>query len=177
MLPNVKEVPTSSTMNLPITIEPMTEKDLLAVSAIEEASFDPPWPLNSFRTDLQYNRLAFYRVAHFEDRLVGYIGAWLVLDEVHITTLAVDQEFRQKGIASALIQLLIDEAVNRGALSMTLEVRPSNKAARAFYKKWGFTIRGRRKRYYPDEDALIMTCDNLSEYQSKTDDHNAERTE
>jgi len=100
-------------MNLPITIEPMTEKDLLAVSAIEEASFDPPWPLNSFRTDLQYNRLAFYRVAHFEDRIVGYIGAWLVLDEVHITTLAVDQEFRQKGIASALIQILIDEAAAR----------------------------------------------------------------
>jgi len=162
-LPNVKEVPTSSTMNLPITIEPMTEKDLLAVSAIEVASFNPPWPLNSFRTDLQYNRLAFYRVAHFEDRLVGYTGAWLVLDEVHITTLAVDREFRQKGIASALIQILIDEAAARGAHSMTLEVRPSNKAARAFYKKWGFTIRGRRKRYYPDEDALIMTTPRIDD--------------
>ena len=82
-------------MKFPISIEPMTEQDLPEVNAIEELSFDPPWPLQSFKTDLKYNKLAFYQVARHEGNLVGYIGAWIVLDEVHITTLAVDSSFRR----------------------------------------------------------------------------------
>ncbi len=157
-------------MKLPITIAPMTKEDLPEVSVIEEESFNPPWPLQSFKTDLQYNRLAYYRVARHAGTLVGYIGAWIVLDEVHITTLAVEKNYRRQGIAGTLIQTLINEACHRGAGSMTLEVRPSNVIARAFYKKWGFTVRGRRKRYYPDEDALIMTRDNLCAIAEKSDE-------
>lgn len=163
MLPNAKEVLKNNKMTLPITIEPMTEDDLTEVNAIEVVSFNPPWPLQSFKTDLKYNRLAFYRVARDNGKLVGYVGAWIVLEEVHITTLAVDRAYRRRGIASNLIQILLDEARKRGATSMTLEVRPSNVIARAFYKKWGFAVCGRRKRYYPDEDALIMTRKNLAE--------------
>jgi ribosomal-protein-alanine N-acetyltransferase len=144
-------------MNLPFNIEIMTKNDLDEVTAIENSSFNQPWTLQSFKTDLQYNRLAYYLVARHEDKLVGYIGAWIVLDEAHITTLAVDHAYRRQGVASCLIQALIDEGVRRGISSLTLEVRPSNKVARSFYKKWGFSVRGRRKRYYTDEDALIMS--------------------
>lgn len=161
MLPNAKEVLNNNNMTLPIIIEPMKENDLSEVNAIEVASFDPPWPLQSFKTDLKQNRLAYYMVARHEGTLVGYVGAWIVLDEVHITTLAVDKDYRRQGIANSLIDNLLNEACRRGANSMSLEVRPSNKAARSFYKKWGFTVCGRRKRYYPDEDALIMTRSNL----------------
>ena len=144
-------------MNLPFDIEMMTKDDLDEVTAIENSCFNQPWTLQSFKTDLQYNRLAYYLVARHDGKIVGYIGAWIVLGEAHITTLAVDHDYRCHGVASCLIQALIDEGARRGVTSLTLEVRPSNKVARSFYKKWGFTVRGRRKRYYTDEDALIMS--------------------
>ena len=144
-------------MKLPFSVEMMVKEDLDEVTAIENSSFNQPWTLQSFKTDLQYNRLAYYLVARHDGKIVGYIGAWIVLDEAHITTLAVEHAYRRHGVASCLIQALIDEGNRRCISSLTLEVRPSNKVARSFYKKWGFSVRGRRKRYYTDEDALIMT--------------------
>ncbi len=144
-----------------ITIEPMSEKDLEVVAAIEADSFSDPWPLEAFRTELLNNQLAAYFVARHKGRVIAYIGSWLVLDEVHITTLAVETPYRRRGIASRLVKTLIEKSRSGGARFLTLEVRPSNKAARYFYEKWGFTVLGRRKRYYIDEDALIMTKENL----------------
>ena len=135
----------------------MNEKDIAAVAAIEQDSFSDPWPLEAFRGELQNNRLASYYVARHRAKVVAYIGAWQILDEVHITTLAVEESYRRHGIASKLLKMLLDKVRAGGARYITLEVRPSNTEARRFYEKWGFTALGRRKRYYSDEDALIMT--------------------
>lgn len=142
-----------------LVIEPMGDDHITPVAAIETASFKDPWPQEAFQTELHNNRLAFYLVARFNpgEAIVGYIGAWRVLDEVHITTLAVTENCRRCGIASRLVEDLIKKTARRGARFITLEVRPSNQAARKFYEKLGFKTLGRRKRYYVDEDALIMT--------------------
>ena len=144
-----------------LIIEPMHEADIPVVSAIETASFKDPWPLESFVNELQSNDLAIYLVARYSpgDQVIAYIGAWQVLDEVHITTLAVAEEHRRCGVASRLVENLLEITAEQGARYMALEVRPSNKSARRFYEKHGFTVLGQRKRYYVDEDALIMTKD------------------
>jgi len=151
-------------MDETIKIESMEEDDLKAVAAIEAASFPDPWPLQSFQTELQCNRLAVYYVARFEDAVIAYIGAWIIIDEVHITTLAVEETYRRRCIATRLIDTLIEKARQSGARCLTLEVRPSNTNARCFYDRLGFKELGRRKRYYSDEDALIMTREDLSPY-------------
>ncbi len=143
-------------------IEKMTEADIEAVAAIEQASFKDPWSIKSFQTELRQNRLAIYYVARLEGEIIAYIGAWLIIDEAHITTLAVAEPYRSRGIATDLLKTLIAKARNEEIQCLTLEVRPSNTGARVFYEKQGFRILGRRKRYYRDEDALIMTKDNLA---------------
>jgi len=139
----------------------MTGEDLRAVSAIEQASFRDPWSLQSFQTEIETNPLAFYLVARREEKVIAYIGAWIVQDEVHITTLAVDVQYRRRGVALGLVKELISRVASSGACCLTLEVRPSNTAARRFYEKLGFVVLGRRKFYYADEDALIMTKNGL----------------
>lgn len=157
MLTNGREVRNNRTMKQLVIIEPMTEADLEAVAAIEQASFQDPWPLQSFCNELQNNRLAIYFVARSEDLVIAYLGAWIIIDEIHITTMAVAEPYRRRGIGDRLINVLSEKAQLSGAHCLTLEVRPSNTAARCFYEKLGFVILGRRKRYYRNEDALIMT--------------------
>ncbi len=146
-----------------LEIEPMGAEDAEAVAAIEKASFSDPWPLEAFYGELQ-NSIAFYFVARLNGTVTAYIGAWLVLDEVHITTLAVLEDYRRRGIASRLVEKLIEVTRPRGGRFLTLEVRPSNRAALKFYEKYGFTVSGRRKRYYINEDALIMIREDLQSY-------------
>ncbi|NMA91808.1 MAG: ribosomal protein S18-alanine N-acetyltransferase [Firmicutes bacterium] len=134
----------------------MEELDLDRVLSIESSSFAHTWSRQSFESELRINRLAVYRVARLEEKVVGYGGIWLIVDEAHLTTLAVDQAYRGRGIATALLQNLVESARRIGATKMSLEVRPSNRIARHLYEGFGFKIRGVRKRYYPDEDALIM---------------------
>ena len=148
-------------MDNQVTIEPMGEEDIETIAAIEQDSFSDPWPLEAFRGELFNNRLAAYYVARHKGKPVAYIGAWRILDEVHITTLAVEESYRRRGLASRLLETLIEKVRSGGASFVTLEVRPSNKAARLFYEKRGFSVLGRRKRYYRDEDALIMTREDL----------------
>lgn len=143
-------------------IEKMTEADIEVVAAIERASFADPWSVQSFQTELQQNRLATYYVARLAGEVIAYIGAWLIIDEAHITTLAVAEPYRCRGIATDLLKTLIAKARDEGIKCLTLEVRPSNTGARIFYEKHGFRTLGRRKRYYQDEDALIMTRENLA---------------
>ncbi len=149
-------------MDLALTIEPMTHADLQAVTAIERESFRDPWSLHSFQTEIETNRLALYLVGRIKDEVVAYIGAWIVLKEIHITTLAVSKSWRRRGIASQMVGALVEMTGPRGAACLTLEVRPSNTAARQFYEKLGFAVMGRRRHYYADEDALIMTKNNLT---------------
>jgi ribosomal-protein-alanine N-acetyltransferase len=148
-----------------VRIEPMGLDDVPAVQAIEHASFTTPWPPHAYRNELESNRLATYLVARVEDAVVGYAGVWLMVDEAHITTFAVDPRWRRQRIGERLLVAVLDVARQRRAREATLEVRLSNLPARRLYEKYGFKPVGLRPHYYSDdrEDALIMTTDPLSE--------------
>ena len=111
------------------------------------------------------NRLASYLVARVDDDIVGYGGMWLMVDEAHITTFAIDPAWRRQHIGERLLLEFVDVAILRRAREMTLEVRLSNLPARRLYEKFGFRPVGVRPRYYSDdhEDALIMTTLPLSD--------------
>ena len=136
---------------------------LPAVHAIERASFSVPWPDDAYRNELSTNRLASYVVARAEDAVVGFAGLWVMVDEAHVTTFAVDPRWRRRGVGERLLLALLDLAVARRAREATLEVRLSNMPARRLYEKYGFRPVGIRPRYYSDngEDALIMTTEAL----------------
>lgn len=149
---------------LRILIEPMTVADLPAVHRIERASFSVPWPDDAYRSEIESNRLASYLVIRAGDELVAYGGIWLMVDEAHITTFAVDPAWRRQRVGETLLLALLDVAVARRAREATLEVRLSNVPARRLYEKYGFRPVGLRPRYYSDngEDALIMTTEPLA---------------
>ncbi len=138
--------------------------DLETVHEIERRSFRTPWPAHAYRTELETNRLAHYLVARVDGRVVGYGGVWLMVDEAHITTFAVDPAWRRRRIGERLLLALLELALEHHARVATLEVRLSNLAARRLYEKYGFRPVGLRPRYYSDdnEDALIMTTDALA---------------
>jgi ribosomal-protein-alanine N-acetyltransferase len=142
----------------------MSLEHLNQVLEIEEASFPAPWSYYAFAYEILQNNLAHYIVAVSGQEVVGYSGMWLVLDEAHITNVAVHPDHRQKSIGKSLMLEMIRLAVLGGSTKMTLEVRPTNTAARRLYELLGFVEKGRRKRYYTDnnEDAIIMWKDNLT---------------
>jgi ribosomal-protein-alanine N-acetyltransferase len=105
------------------------------------------------------------------DHLVGFVGLWFMLDEAHITAIASRSTHRGKGIGELLLIASIELALVEGAKMVTLEARVSNTVAHNLYKKYGFSITGRRKRYYSDnnEDAFVMSTEDITtpEYQEK----------
>lgn len=141
-----------------VVIEPMRVEHLSRVLEIERASFPTPWPRDAYLQEIKGNRLASYIVAKVGEEVVGYAGMWVILDEAHITTIAVDPRYRRQSIGERLLVALIDEAMRRGARWMTLEVRKSNMAAQSLYRKYGFRDIGIRRGYYSDnrEDAIVM---------------------
>lgn len=139
-----------------LTIEQMKTADLEDVARIEKSAFEQPWTAQSFRSELIKNDLAHYMVARMGERVVGYGGIWVIFNEAHLTTLAVDKVYRRRGVGAALLSGLIERSSQLGARRISLEVRPSNLAARTLYKKFGFNARGLRKHYYTDEDGLVM---------------------
>jgi ribosomal-protein-alanine N-acetyltransferase len=145
------------------SIVPMTTPDVAAVTRIERASFSTVWPSDAFYNELSTNKLAHYFVGRFEDRIVAYGGIWVILEDSHITTLAVDPDYRGRRFGDVLLMRLIDEAIDRGAGWMTLEVRESNTVAQRLYRKYGFTTVTMRTGYYSDdnESALIMWAGSL----------------
>ena len=102
------------------------------------------------------------QVAELET-IVGYAGMWMMVDDAHVTTIAVDPAYRGEGIGELLIVDLLEHANLVGAMTVTLECRVSNSIAQALYRKYTFQNAGIRKRYYSDdgEDALIMTTEPL----------------
>lgn len=146
-----------------IKVVPMEPEHLDAVMAIENVSFPIPWRREAFLFEILLNETADYVVALYRDQVVGYGGMWLVLDEAHITNIAVHPDCRGRGIGRRILQELIKRAALRGATKMTLEVRPSNLIARKLYRDLGFEEKGVRKRYYQDnhEDAIIMWLEDL----------------
>ena len=142
----------------PLQIRRMTPGDLNQVMEIEHCSFPLPWSRGSFEKELRDNSYACYLVAETEERgkVAGYAGCWVLFDEAHITTLAVHPAYRRGGIGRMLLAALLELADARGAQQVFLEVRDSNAAARRLYTEFGFEIKGIRKKYYHDEDALVM---------------------
>ena len=143
----------------------MTMDDLDAVVAIEEATFPTPWSKDSFRQELERNVAARYLVAEKDGTVIGYAGAWVILDESHITNIAIAEAERGNGYGRILTEALMQYLANLGAEYATLEVRKSNIRAQNLYKSLGFIALGVRKRYYEDnqEDAIIMVCDHMPE--------------
>ncbi len=140
-------------------IELMRIEDLEAVLEIEETSFPTPWSKNSFLYELTENQRAIYLVAKNEfNKVVGYIGMWVVFDEGHITNLAAHPLYRRQGVGRTLLNELVAVARRNGVQYLTLEVRRSNLSAQDLYQKIGFVHMGVRRKYYLDnrEDALIM---------------------
>lgn len=141
-----------------ICLRPMKREDIDGIVAVENASFSQPWSRQSLLDELT-NKLAYYLVAADGKRVAGYVGAWFISGEGHITNIAVDPAYRRRGIGRALLEGLQAECKRREGTLLTLEVRVSNTPALKLYRSFGFEPAGRRKEYYQDnhEDALIMT--------------------
>lgn len=144
-----------------VKIRPMTAADVDSVVVIENLSFSLPWSRSAFETEIAENDLAHYLVAQVSDNIVAYAGMWMILDESHVTNVAVLPDYRGQGIGKLIMASLIVCAGQHGANRMTLEVRASNDAAKNLYRQFGFEAAGLRKQYYTDsnEDAIIMWLD------------------
>jgi len=144
-------------MNNNLIIRDMKLEDIDSVYDVEKSCFSDPWSKDSFKKEIK-NNLAKYLVAQVEDKVVGYVGAWFIVDEAHITNVAISPKHRGQKIGDKIIKYLIDECTKSGIKAMTLEVRSSNIVAQNLYKKYDFKFAGVRKEYYSDnkEDAIIM---------------------
>ena len=144
-------------------IRRMTPEDVERVYAIEKDTFARPWSKRDFEKDLTENRCARYLVALMGDQIVAYAGIWIILDESHITNIAVAAPWRGRGIGRMITGALLQYASNLGARYATLEVRAGNTAAQSLYASLGFVKVGVRARYYEDngENALIMVCQDM----------------
>jgi ribosomal-protein-alanine N-acetyltransferase len=135
----------------------MNEEDIDGLLDISALSFSVSWSKDSYIQELT-NPVAKYFVAKVDNKVIGFAGTWIVLDEAHITNIAVHPDHRNNGIASKLLKELINYCKNNGCVAYTLEVRSSNKAAIGLYEKYNFKEAGIRKGYYEDnkEDAVLM---------------------
>ena len=141
-----------------IEIRPFEPNDLEQVYEIELDSFSIPWRKEDLHKDAVLNNLSIYLVAVCDNKIIGYAGMWHVVNEGHITNIAVSAPYRKMGIGYRLIEGLERIAKERSMIGITLEVRMNNTAAQRLYMKNGYKVEGIRKNYYADtkEDALIM---------------------
>ena len=148
-----------------VTVRRMTLDDVDAVFEIEQESFARPWSRQAFVQEMTQNKCARYMVAEADGRVVAYAGAWIVLDEAHITNIAVRKACRGQGIGKKVTFALMQYAANLGVVYATLEVRRGNVVAQNLYKQAGFEYVGLRKKYYEDngEDAFIFCCQHMPE--------------
>ncbi len=146
-----------------VVIRKMKKDDLEGIFEVEKTAFPIPWPISSFEEELK-NILATYMVAELDKKIVGYIGLWFIMDECHITNVAVHLDYRKQKIATKLVESMFDLCKEHAATYVTLEVRKNNIPAQELYKKFGFRKEAIRKEYYknPDntrEDAIIMSLE------------------
>jgi len=146
-----------------LEIVPMTQDDIPAVLQIEGLSFQSSWPPNAFVNELRDNKLAYYFVGRIDGRVVAYGGIWVILEDSHVTTIAVHPDLRGQRLGEEMLVHLLDVAIERGASWITLEVRETNDVAQRLYRKYGFTVVSTRRGYYSDnnESALVMWAGNL----------------
>lgn len=142
-------------------VRPMEESDLEKIMEIEHASFSSPWSPQAFISELRDNEYARYFCLELEGEIIGYMGLWFILEEGHITNVAISPGFRGKRRGEVLMRSVIQMMAQEGMERMTLEVRASNMPAQRLYGRLGFVKAGVRKGYYSDnrEDAFIMWLD------------------
>ncbi len=177
-----------------IEVDTMRFDDIPSVRYVERRCFDSPWPRSAFNAELRRSGRACYlvlrlgepvinpgeppqpariggflrRLAGREDwnerNVVGFVGAWFLVDEVHITTIAVDPDYQSLGLGRLLLVLITELGRQRGMKRLTLEVRRSNERARDIYHRMGFFEKAVRKRYYSDnrEDAVVMWSEDIN---------------
>lgn len=138
-----------------MTIRSFTIDDVDAAVALEHTAGFGTWSEGVFRDELAAENRA-YLVAESHGDIIGFAGVMVVGEEAHVTNLLVAPEQRRRGIATSLLKGLVDHARQRGARHLTLEVRSTNRAARALYGRLGLVPVGMRRAYYGDEDALIL---------------------
>ena len=145
-------------MDQTLAIRLMEEKDLDEIMELEHACFTLPWTKEAFYNELHNNQYARYVVLEENGKIIGYCGTWLVIDEAHITNIAILPECRGRGFGEKLLSSMMDYCREQNAERMTLEVRVSNIPAQSLYKKLGFQEGAIRKNYYSDnqEDAIVM---------------------
>lgn len=139
-------------------VRPLYPDDLKAILEIERVSFATPWSLEAFKTELKDNEYARYLCLELEGQVIGYMGLWFILDEGHITNIAITPNHRGQHWGEFLMRSVMEKMLEQGMARMTLEVRVTNSPAQSLYKRLGFVTAGVRKGYYADtgEDALIM---------------------
>ncbi|MFC4597433.1 ribosomal protein S18-alanine N-acetyltransferase [Cohnella hongkongensis] len=149
----------------------MNLDDIPAIVEIEQEAFTAPWTAEAFRNELTNNLFAKYMVLELDGDIAGYGGMWLIIDEAHVTNIAIRSLYQGQGYGKALLTELMETARYLGARRMTLEVRVSNDKARSLYRKMGFVASGVRPNYYSDnmEDALIMWADLIPDDRGKSE--------
>jgi len=140
------------------TVTKMTDAHIDAVYAIEERAFSSPWSRESFVEELTRKNAYYFVALDEENQVMGYAGLWHIINEGHINNIAVDENYRKRGVGAALMDAFFALAETLALIGLTLEVRVGNRAAMALYHKYGFKVEGYRKNYYsdPTEDAVIM---------------------
>ena len=144
-----------------LLIRKMELEDVEEVVAIDDASFSMPWPPRSYQFELTEKPASRSWVAELDGQVVGMLVAWLIVDEIHIATIATHNDFRRQGIGEKLLMHTLKSAKEEDVVTSFLEVRESNVFARGMYDKFGYVEVGRRKHYYRDndEDAILMSLD------------------
>ncbi len=148
-------------MNL--VIRRMSMGDLEQVVAIDQVSFSLPWPPHTFQYELTDNPASRCWVAELDGRIAAMLVGWLILDELHIATIATHPDFRRRGIGEKILLHALRAAQAEGVVRSFLEVRAGNQVAQKMYREFGFEEDGRRKEYYKDnlEDAILMTLNDF----------------
>jgi ribosomal-protein-alanine N-acetyltransferase len=166
-------------------VEPMTLSDIDQIMEIEQVAFSAPWSARAYRYEVAQSDHSIMVVVRPAPRwgstfgrklqrllgsdpgpVLGYAGAWKLVDEVHVSTIAVHPRFRRRGLGELLLISLLERGMEAGMLRATLEVRLSNVAAQTLYRKYGFETVSRQRAYYSDnqEDALLMATPQLKSH-------------
>jgi ribosomal-protein-alanine N-acetyltransferase len=145
---------------VPVTFRTMQLRDLDQVTELEKEIFPTPWSKESFRWEVEENRYSYPFVLVKNNQVIGFIIVWQMVNELHIANIAIDPQYRRRGMASHMLETLFFWAIGNGVREAHLEVRSSNRSAIDLYKKFNFFEVGVRKNYYQaeNEDALLMSC-------------------
>jgi len=141
-----------------LIIRPMEIGDLEKILEIERRSFSFPWTYNIFLRELTLNRYARYFVLEEDKKIIGYLGLWLMRNDIHITNIAIAKEFRRKGYGGEFLKFVEEKAAVQRIKKISLEVRKSNHIAQNMYRKFGYKVIKIWRNYYREEreDALVM---------------------